>query len=122
MERTETTKPEPVRVTEEQILEAAVNAALEVEGVSGMSSTLTESLKIIPGLGTPVRGARMNVEDGEIIIDLFINVEYRVKIPQLAWEIQSAVKKAVACVSHHKIKEVNIHVQGVDLPEEVIND
>jgi uncharacterized alkaline shock family protein YloU len=122
MDKSEEIKTEQVKISDEQILQKAVDAALSVEGVSGMSSTLSDSLMIIPGFGPPVKGAKLNVEDGELIIDLYINVKYQVKIPQLAWDIQSAVKRTAECVSHHKIKEVNIHVQGVDLPEEETND
>jgi uncharacterized alkaline shock family protein YloU len=107
-----------IKNNEESFLNIAVNAALGVKGVSGMSSILTDSLKSIPGLGAPVRGARMSIDNGELIFDLFINVDYGVKIPQLAWEIQSTVKVAINRVTDHKIKEVNIHVQGVDFPGE----
>lgn len=53
-----------------------------------------------------------------ISLDIYVIVEYGVRIPQLAWEIQSCVKKEIESITDEKVKEVNIHVQGVDLPGE----
>ncbi|WP_303857454.1 Asp23/Gls24 family envelope stress response protein [Aminicella lysinilytica] len=106
------------KLTEEELMNIAVKAATSVDGVSGMSLTLTNTLKSIPVIGTPVKGVKFSLVDDELVIDLYIKVVYRVKIPQLAWDIQSTVKKALEEVISTKIKEINIHVQGVDLPEE----
>ncbi|TDP58531.1 Asp23/Gls24 family envelope stress response protein [Aminicella lysinilytica] len=106
------------RPTEEELMNIAVKAATSVDGVSGMGVTLTNTLKSIPVIGTPVKGVKFSVVDEKLVVDLYIKVIYKVKIPQLAWDIQSTVKKALEEVIGSKIKEINIHVQGVDLPEE----
>ena len=42
--------------------------------------------------------------------------DYGVKIPQLAWDIQNEVKKSVSGITDQILNAVNIHVQGVSLP------
>ena len=39
-------------------------------------------------------------------------------IPSVAWEIQEHVKKEVESMTELPVAAVNIHVQGVHMPEE----
>ena len=50
-----------------------------------------------------------NYNHSDIII-----VEYGVRIPDVAFEIQNRVKKAVESMTGLKVEEVNVHVQGVN--------
>ena len=52
-----------------------------------------------------------------LCIDLYLIVLFGVKIPQLAWDVQSTVKEAVEDLTHDRVKEVNIHIQGVQEPQ-----
>ena len=47
-------------------------------------------------------------------IDVNIIVEYGSRIPDVAFEIQNRVKKAVESMTGLKVEEVNVHVQGVN--------
>jgi uncharacterized alkaline shock family protein YloU len=64
------------------------------------------------------KGVKVQVGEKETAIDLFIIVEYGCRIPDIAWEIQNKVKVAVENMTGLKVVEVNIHVQGVNLPKE----
>ena len=43
-----------------------------------------------------------------------IIVEYGIRIPDVAFEIQNKVKKSVETMTGLKVDEVNVHIQGVD--------
>ena len=47
-----------------------------------------------------------------------MTVDFGSKIPQLAWDIQNSVKEAVETITQQTVKAVNIHVQGVMMPQE----
>ena len=47
-------------------------------------------------------------------IDVNIIVEYGARIPDIAYEIQKRVKKAVEGMTGLNVEEVNVHVQGVN--------
>ncbi|MCI8655089.1 MAG: Asp23/Gls24 family envelope stress response protein, partial [Clostridia bacterium] len=51
-------------------------------------------------------------------IDVNIIVEYGARIPDVAFEIQNRVKKAVEGMAGLKVSEVNVHVQGVNIETE----
>ena len=54
-----------------------------------------------------------------ILIDIDVNivVEYGVRIPDVAFEIQNRVKKSVETMTGLSVSSVNIHIQGINIPE-----
>ena len=60
------------------------------------------------------KGIKVEVGEKEAKIDVNIIVEYGVRIPDVAFEIQNRVKKAVETMTGLKVLEVNVHVQGVN--------
>ena len=107
------------KISEDIICTAAAKAALEADGVIGFSDTLADNLtKMIAGRDSEHRGIRISRDKEEgFIIDIFIIAEYGCKIPQLAWDVQNAVKNQVSEIADKTISAVNIHVQGVALPK-----
>lgn len=61
------------------------------------------------------KGIKADVTEKESKIYVNIIVEYGVRIPDIAYEIQNRVKKAVESMTGLKVSEVNIHVQGVNV-------
>lgn len=104
--------------TERALMEKVAEVTLATDGVSSMSGTLTDTLKNVPGLNSPVKGVKFSEEEEELVVDLHINVVYPTKIPQLAWDIQTRVKKALTEAGSMPVKEINIHVEGVEAAEE----
>ena len=60
------------------------------------------------------KGIKVEVGEKETKIDVNIIVEYGTRIPDVAFEIQNRVKKAVENMTGLKVVEVNVHVQGVN--------
>ncbi len=89
-------------------------AAVEVPGVASMSSGIAEMF----GKKSHSRGVKVEVGEKETAIDLYVVVEYGVRIPEVAWNIQENVKKAVETMTGLKVVEVNIYIQGVNFPKE----
>ena len=57
----------------------------------------------------------------EVTINLYVNVKYGVRIPDIAWAAQNAVKDAVETMTGLEVSSVNINVQGItfDKNEEI---
>ncbi len=83
-----------------------------IPGVSRLANAPSDSFYNLPGLAKPVKGVRIS-DDAEASVDLYIDVDYGVQIPQLAWDIQEAAKKLLAENTDRAIKDIDIHVQGV---------
>ena len=107
------------RVSEEIVSMIAARAALRVSGVSRLNGEFTDQLtKKILGKENIARGIALTREEEGLGIDIYLNVEFGARIPDLAWEVQSSVKEAVESVTGLSVQMVNIHVQGVMMPQE----
>lgn len=95
-------------------------AATEVSGVAGMSGGITGGIAEMLGRKNKnlTKGVKVQVGEKEAIIDLFIFVDYGVKIPEVSWNVQENVKKAVETMTGLTVTEVNIHVQGVNFEKD----
>ena len=60
------------------------------------------------------KGIKVDVNEQKVKIDVNIIVEYGARIPDIAFEIQNRVKKAVESMTGLNVLEVNVHVQGVN--------
>lgn len=103
-----------IKISEDVVAKIAGIATSEVKGVYSMNSGFVDGLF---GKKNFSKGVKVQVNEKDATIDLFITVEYGCRIPDIAWEIQNRVKTSVENMTGLKVLEVNIHVQGVNLPE-----
>ena len=90
-------------------------AVSEVQGVSGMAGSFAGGIsEVLSGKKNLAKGIKVDKEDEKVKIDVNIIVEYGSRIPDVAFEIQNRVKKAVESMTGLKVEEVNVHVQGVN--------
>ncbi|MDK2855769.1 MAG: hypothetical protein PWQ41_425 [Bacillota bacterium] len=107
-----------VRIADEVVAIIAGLAATEVPGVAGMSGGLAGGIAEMLGRKNLTRGVKVEVGERQAAVDLFLIVEYGVKIPEVAWRVQENVKKAIESMTGLDVVEVNIHVQGVKISGE----
>lgn len=89
-------------------------AASEVEGVSKMSGSLSNSVSELLGRSDYRRGVKIvNNDDNEIVIDVDVYVKYGVEVPKIAGLIQQRIKQQIALMTNLHVTEVNVHVKGI---------
>lgn len=108
-----------IRIADEVVSIIAGLAATEVEGVAGMSGGIAGGIAEILGRKNFSKGVKVEVGEKEAAIDLYIIVKYGVRIPDVALNVQEAVKAAIENMTGLSTVEVNVHVQGVGFPEDV---
>lgn len=108
-----------IKIASEVVTVIASMAATEVKGVSGMSGGFTTDFVEKFGVKSASKGIKVQVGETETSIDLYLIVEYGVRIPDVAWEVQQNVKKAVETMTGLNVVEVNIHIQGLNLKKEI---
>lgn len=111
-----------IRVAEEVVLTIAGLAATEVEGVSGMSGGFVDGIVEILGKKSLSKGVKVEISEDTVVIDLYLIVDYGVKIPDIAWKIQDNVKATIESMLSMKVTDVNIHIQGVNFPIENLKE
>lgn len=108
-----------VKIAEEVVSIVAGLAATEVEGVAGMSGGIVGGIAEILGKKNLTRGVKVEVGERQAAVDLHLIVEYGVRIPDVAQEVQENVKKAIESMTGLEVVEVNVHVQGVGFRQDV---
>ena len=108
-----------IGIADEVVSIIAGLAATEVEGVAGMSGGIAGGIAEILGRKNFSKGVKVEVGEKEAAIDLYIIVKYGVRIPDIALNVQEAVKAAIENMTGLSTVEVNVHVQGVGFPEDV---
>ena len=103
-----------IKIADEVVGVIAGLAATEVDGVAGMSGGIAGGITEILGRKNLLKGVKVEVGEKETAIDLYIIVDYGVRIPEVAWNVQENVKKAIENMTGLSVVEVNIHIQGVD--------
>ena len=94
-------------------------AALSVSGVAGMHSRLRETLmnSIRPSANDdselPERGVKITESAAGVAVDVYLDVWYGEKIPDLSWDVQRTVRSTVQDLCGLTLREINVHVQSV---------
>jgi uncharacterized alkaline shock family protein YloU len=107
-----------VKITEDVVSIIAGLAAVDVEGVASMSGGFAGGIAEALGMKNLSKGVKVEVGEKEALINLYIIVEYGVRIPEVAWNIQEKVKNSVENMTGLTVTEVNIHVQGINMAKE----
>jgi uncharacterized alkaline shock family protein YloU len=106
-----------VKIADEVVSIVAGLAATDIEGVASMSGGIAGGIAEVLGRRNLSKGVKVEVGAEETKIDIFIIVNYGVRIPDVAWNIQESVKKAVEEMTGLKVASVNVHVQGIHFPQ-----
>lgn len=104
-----------IKISNDVVAVIAGVAVSEVPGVASMSGGFAGGIsEVFSGKKNLAKGIKADINENNAKIDVNIIVEYGSRIPDVAFEIQNRVKKAVESMTGLKVEEVNVHVQGVN--------
>lgn len=107
-----------VKISNEVISIIAGVAANEIDGVVSSSSGITEGITEILGMKSLSKGVKVEINEKEANIDVFITVKYGIKISEIARKVQKNVKDSVENMTGLVVKTVNVNIQDVSFPKE----
>jgi len=113
-----------INVTEETIGNIVSLNLADVKGVVGSrKSIIKEITDMLRGdtseneIEEASRNIKVEIKDNKPLINLYIVIKYGVRIPDIAWDIQSRVKEGLMKKLGTDINEIDIHVQGIQFPK-----
>lgn len=108
-----------VKIANEVVMTIASQAVGEVKGAQ-VATTFAEGIVDIIVKKNTQRGIRIatDEETGLTDIDVHINVLYGLKILEISWAVQEAVKKNLTMMTDVKLGKVNVYVDGVVVEKE----
>ena len=87
-------------------------AATEVEGVHSMDGGWSGQFISKLGIKDLARGVKVQVRDGEVKVDLSLNMEYGYAIPKVSDLVQDKVSASINNMTGLNVSEVNIRISG----------
>ena len=113
-----------INVTGETIGSIVSLNLADVKGVVGSRKTIIKEITDMlrgdtseNGIEETSRTIKVEIKDNKPLINLYIIIKYGVRMPDIAWEIQSRVKESLREKLGTDINEINIHVQGIQFPK-----
>lgn len=107
-----------VKIADDVVAMIASLAATEVEGVADMSGNVTKDLLSKVGMRGMPKGAKVEVFQKKVKVDLAIVMEYGFNIPATCQRVQDKVKSAVENMTGLEVTDVNIRIAGVSVVQD----
>ena len=102
-----------IHISEDVVAAIAADAIGEIEGVGSMCQNVTEQITEQFTGKKALRGVRAEVQDGEIVIDVYLMVRCGCTSPETARKVQDSVGAAVSSMTGYSVHAVNVHVGGI---------
>ncbi len=102
-----------VNISEEVLAVIAGAAAMEVDGVSALGTTLSNDVAALVSRKSVAKGVHLEVEGEAVMVDVTILVKYGYVVPEVAKNVQDAIQNAVMNTSGLDVAGVNVTVSGV---------
>ena len=113
-----------INITKESIRSIVSLTLADVKGVVGnRKSIIKEITDMLRGdvseneTEEAVRTIKVEIKDNKPLINFYIITKYGVRIPDIAWDIQSRAKEGLKKKLGIEINEIDIHVQGIQFPK-----
>ena len=102
-----------IRISDEVIATIASVATKEVNGISGLSLSIAGEIASKFTKKNSTKAIKITNNEKSVTIDISVVIEYGVRIPDVSWEVQQNVKKAVESMSDLIVEKVNVIVSDV---------
>jgi uncharacterized alkaline shock family protein YloU len=102
-----------INIADDVIAVISAIAAGEVKGIAGLYTPAGVDLAEILGKKNLSKGVRIQITGRNVTIDIYVNVYYGYRIPEVATALQNAVVSAVESMTGLAVDAVNIHVGGI---------
>ncbi len=103
-----------ISITEDVLAIIAGYSAVECAGIVAMASKrATDGIVELLGRENLRRGIKIDIHDNNVIVDLFIIVEYGVSIAAVARTVIETVKYRLETIVGVNVERVNVTVEGI---------
>ena len=106
-----------VQIADEVVAIIAGLAATEVKGVASMYGNITNGLVAKLGMKNLSKGVKVSFQSNQLMVQVAIVLKYGYSIPKVSSMVQEKVKTAIENMTGITVKEVSVHILGIDKEE-----
>ncbi len=107
-----------VEIAPEVIEVIAGIAASEVAGVAEMRGNFATGVAERLGKKNHGKGVKVELAEDGIVLDIYVVMDFGISIPKTAQKIQDNTRQALKNMTALEIKEINVHIVGVQMDKE----
>ncbi len=89
-------------------------ATKEINGVSELGQNLENKVKNVFNKGYMPGVDVKFAENGNLLVDVYIKIYHGFSVPDVSYKIQENIKNSVATMIASPVKNINVHITGVD--------
>ncbi|MCA1009639.1 Asp23/Gls24 family envelope stress response protein [Halobacillus halophilus] len=104
-----------IEIAPEVIEVIAGIAVSEVAGVASMRGNFASGVVERLGKKDHGKGVKVELTEDGVLIDAFVVMDYGISIPDTAQKIQDNTRQALKNMTALEIKEINVHIVGVQI-------
>lgn len=104
-----------VKIHHEAISTIAGHIISEIPGVVRMSGSVVENIAERLGKRALDKGIRTEVMGNEVKVEVSVVIRFGVKIPEIAWQIQKKIRKAIEEMTGLHVANINVNIEGVKI-------
>lgn len=104
-----------IKIADDVVARIAAIAAMEVEGIHAMAGNVTADILQKAGVKNLAKGARVEILNRKVKIELAVVMEYGYNIPATCQYVQNKVKNAVENMTALEVTDVNVRIAGVNM-------
>ena len=102
-----------IKIADEVVAIIAGLAATEVEGVGSMAGNITNEIVSKLGMKNLSKGIQVEVVDGEVKVNVSINIDYGYSIPEVSSKVQEKVKSTIENMTGLSVAAIDVHIASV---------
>ena len=107
-----------VRISDDVVVMISALAATEVEGVASLHGNIKKNTISKAGNGKLSKAVKLKVHQGEVDVNVVINVKERYDIPDTCRSVQEKILSAIETMTALKVSSVNVKVAGIALEKD----
>jgi uncharacterized alkaline shock family protein YloU len=111
-----------VRIADDVVAIIAGLAASDVKGVASLAGNATRDVIGRLGIKSLGKGVHLTVEDGEVHVNMAVNIRYGYNVPKTSTKVQDRVKTAIETMTGLNVAEINIKVASVVMDKSQTGD
>ena len=104
-----------VQIADDVVSMIASLAVHEVEGVEACAENMATELMGKVGIKSAIKGAKVDIFEKRVAVDVFVNIEYGYNIPVTCGKVQEKVKSAIENMTGLGVTDVNVRVAAVKM-------
>ncbi|WP_018659845.1 Asp23/Gls24 family envelope stress response protein [Allofustis seminis] len=103
-----------IEISQEVLEVIAGKATHDVAGVYGTQKSFSNEVLNYFNNKEFRRGVQLTKsETGELVLDIYVNLDYGVKVSEVALAIQKNVRDQIYFMTNIHINEINVHIVGI---------